>query len=115
MPINLFKSVLHNVGIVLMSLALAYLGTLIDWLLGLPSLSSKLAATVGGLLLTLGFLLRLWAVVHFYNHNMRVISLEPQGSLVTAGPYRYSRNPLYLGANVFVSSAPPCYSDRRRR
>jgi protein-S-isoprenylcysteine O-methyltransferase Ste14 len=101
MPINLFKSVLHNVGIVLMSLALAYLGTLIDWLLGLPSLSSKLAATVGMVLLTLGFLLRLWAVVHFYNHNMRVISLEPQGSLVTAGPYRYSRNPLYLGANVF--------------
>ena len=101
MPVNLFKSLLHNVGIVIMSLALAYLGTLIDWLLGLSSLASRLAATVGAVLLALGFLLRLWAVVHFYNHNMRVISLEPQGSLVTAGPYRYSRNPLYLGANVF--------------
>jgi len=101
MPVNLFKSLLHNVGIVIMSLALAYLGTLIDWLLGLPSLASRLAATVGAVLLALGFLLRLWAVVHFYNHNMRVISLEPQRSLVTAGPYRYSRNPLYLGANVF--------------
>ena len=101
MPVNLFKSLLHNVGIVIMSLALAYLGTLIDWLLGLPSLASRLAATVGAVLLALGFLLRLWAVVHFYNHNMRVISLEPQSSLVTAGPYRYSRNPLYLGANVF--------------
>ena len=51
--------------------------------------------------LLIGFLIRLWAVVYFYNHNMRVISLEPQGSLVTAGPYRYSCNPLYLGANVF--------------
>jgi len=101
MPMNLFKSLLHNIGIVIFSLALAYPGTLIDSLLGLPSLSSSLAATVGVLLLTLGFLLRLWAVVHFYNHNMRVISLEPQGALVTAGPYRYSRNPLYLGANVF--------------
>ena len=101
MPINLFKSLLHNVGVVIFSLALAYLGTFIDWLLGLPSLASTLAASVGAVLLTLGFLLRLWAVVHFYNHNMRVISLEPQGSLVTAGPYRYSRNPLYLGANVF--------------
>jgi len=101
MPVNLFKSLLHNVGIVIMSLALAYLGTLIDWLLGLPSLASRLAATVGAVLLALGFLLRLWAVVHFYNHNMKVISLEPQRSLVTAGPYRYSRNPLYLGANVF--------------
>lgn len=101
MSINLFKSLLHNIGIVFLSLALAYLGTVIDSLLGLPVLSSSFAATVGVLLLLLGFLLRLWAVVHFYNHNMRVISLEPQGSLVTAGPYRYSRNPLYLGANVF--------------
>jgi protein-S-isoprenylcysteine O-methyltransferase Ste14 len=101
MTINLFKSLLHNIGIVMLSLALAYVGTVIDSLLGLPTLSSRLAAAVGLFLLLLGFLLRLWAVVHFYNHKMRVISLEPQGSLVTAGPYGYSRNPLYLGANVF--------------
>jgi protein-S-isoprenylcysteine O-methyltransferase Ste14 len=101
MPINLIKSLLHNVGIVIMSLALAYVGTFIDSLIGLSSITSTLTSAMGVLLLVLGFLLRLWAVVHFYNHNMRVISLEPQGSLVTAGPYRYSRNPLYLGANVF--------------
>ena len=101
MTINLFKSLLHNIGVVILSLALAYLGTVIDSLLGLPTLSSRLAAAVGLFFLLLGFLVRLWAVVHFYNHSMRVISLEPQGSLVTAGPYRYSRNPLYLGANVF--------------
>ena len=101
MTTNLFKSLQHNLGIVLFCLALAYIGTLIDSLLGLPKLTSSLAASAGVLLLVLGFLLRLWAVVHFYNHNMRVISLEPQGTLVTAGPYRYSRNPLYLGANVF--------------
>lgn len=101
MTTNFFKSLLHNTGIVMLSLALAYLGTAVDSLLGLPPLTSTLAATVGVLFLLLGFLLRLWAVVHFYDHNMRVISLEPQGALVTAGPYRYSRNPLYLGANVF--------------
>jgi protein-S-isoprenylcysteine O-methyltransferase Ste14 len=101
MTTNFFKSVLHNIGIVMFSLALAWLGTVVDSLLRLPTLTSRLATVTGVLLLLLGFLLRLWAVVHFYNHNMRVISLEPQGALVTAGPYRYSRNPLYLGANVF--------------
>ena len=101
MAISLLKSLLHNIGVVLGSLGLAYLGTIIDSLLGISGFSSAIAVTFGVFLLLLGFFVRLWAVVHFYNHNMRVISLEPQGSLVTAGPYRYSRNPLYLGGNVF--------------
>ncbi|HEX6718358.1 MAG TPA: isoprenylcysteine carboxylmethyltransferase family protein [Pyrinomonadaceae bacterium] len=101
MAISLLKSLLHNIGVVLGSLGLAYLGTIIDSLLGISGFSSAIAVAFGVLLLLLGFLLRIWAVVYFYNHNMRVISLEPQGSLVTGGPYRYSRNPLYLGGNVF--------------
>ena len=101
MAISLLKSLLHNIGVVLASLGLAYLGTIIDSLLGIPGFSSAIAVTFGVFLLLLGFLVRVWAVVHFYNHNMRVISLVPQGSLVTGGPYRYSRNPLYLGGNVF--------------
>ena len=54
------------------------------------------------MLLALGFLMRAWATVYFYAHRMRVISLKPQRALITSGPYRFSRNPLYLGGNVFV-------------
>ena len=101
MAINLLKSVLHNLGVVIVSLALAYLATIIDSLVEFQGFSSPLAAGFGGLLILLGFLIRVWATFDFYNHRMRVISLEPQGSLVTTGPFRYSRNPLYLGGNVF--------------
>jgi len=62
MATNLLKSVLHNLGVVVVALALAYLGTSIDSWLGIPGFSSPVFAASGILLLTLGFLLRLWAV-----------------------------------------------------
>ena len=99
--INLLKSVLHNVGVVIGSLGLAYLGIIIDSSLGIPRFTSSLVTAFGVLLVICGFLLRVWATTHFYAHKMRVISLQPQNSLITTGPYHYSRNPLYLGGNVF--------------
>ena len=55
-----------------------------------------------GVLLAVGLLLRIWATFHFYQRRMKVVSLVPQKSLITSGPYRFSRNPLYLGGNVFI-------------
>ena len=101
MTVNFLKSILHNIGVVLGSLGLAYLCSFVDFLLQIPTFSSLLTNVCGWVLLMLGFLTRLWATFHFYNHSMRVISLVPQNSLITSGPYRYSRNPLYLGGNVF--------------
>src|SRR5262249_16443362 len=99
---SLLKSIVHNIGVVIVGLALAYLGTIIDSLLGAPTFASALAKMVGSLLLALGFLLRVWATVDFYDRRIRVISLKPQSSLITSGPYGFSRNPLYLGGNVFI-------------
>jgi len=102
MIVNFLKSILHNVGVSIVGLGIAFVGTKADSLLGIPSIASFLAQAVGSTLLALGFLLRVWATVHFYAHKMRVISLEPQETLITSGPYRFSRNPLYLGGNVFI-------------
>jgi len=99
---NLLKSVLHNVGVVIVGLGIAWVGTLIDALVGVGEIHGATAGVAGSLLLAAGFLLRTWATFHFYAHRMWVISLEPQAALITSGPYRFSRNPLYLGGNVFI-------------
>jgi protein-S-isoprenylcysteine O-methyltransferase Ste14 len=98
----LLKSALHNVGVIIVGLGVAYLGSMVDSFIGVSTITSALAKTGGLVLLGLGFLVRLWATFHFYTHKMRVISLEPQSTLITSGPYRFSRNPLYLGGNVFI-------------
>ena len=99
---NLLRSILHNIGVVIVGLVVASLGTKVDSLLGVSSFVSRLAGMPGLLLLAIGFLVRVWATVYFYANRMRVISLEPQRTLITSGPFRFSRNPLYLGGNVFI-------------
>jgi protein-S-isoprenylcysteine O-methyltransferase Ste14 len=100
--LNLLKSVLHNIGVVVVGFGFAFLGTKIDSLLGLTGFGSVLATITAWILLTIGFLLRAWATYLFYERRMKVISLVPQKQLITSGPYRFSRNPLYLGGNLFI-------------
>jgi protein-S-isoprenylcysteine O-methyltransferase Ste14 len=100
--VSLLKSLLHNTGVVIVGFGFAFLGGGLDSLLGISAFHSVVTTTVAWLLLTLGFLLRVWATFHFYEQRMKVISLVPQGALITSGPYRISRNPLYLGGNVLI-------------
>lgn len=102
MWVNFTKSILHNIGVVIVGFGIAYVGTLIDSLVGVSMPVSLPVKAAGLLLLALGFIIRVWATFYFYIHQMRVISLEPQRTLLTSGPYRYSRNPLYLGGNAFI-------------
>jgi protein-S-isoprenylcysteine O-methyltransferase Ste14 len=98
----LFKSILHNFGVVLVGLVVAVIGIILDLLLGIREFRSVFTMISGSLLLIIGFMLRVWATYYFYRQQMKVISLSPQRTLITSGPYRYSRNPLYLGGNGFI-------------
>jgi protein-S-isoprenylcysteine O-methyltransferase Ste14 len=99
---TLAKSLLHNCGVVFVGYGVASLGAGLDSLLGLPRFRFLPVTLAGWLFLALGFLLRVWATFLFYERKMKVISLVPQGRLITTGPYRFSRNPLYLGGNGFI-------------
>lgn len=100
--VSLLKSVAHNIGVVLVGFLVAYVGTRLDALIGWRQFNYTAAHAAGWVLLDAGFLLRVWAAFDFYERKMKVISLEPQRKLVTTGPYRFTRNPLYLGGNVFI-------------
>src|SRR5215217_1769299 len=78
MALNLLKSILHNIGVVIAGLGFAYLGKRVDLLLGIRRFHSFLTTTAGWLLVIIGFLLRAWATFHFYQQQMKVISLVPQ-------------------------------------
>jgi|SRR5262245_7467408 len=111
---NLLKSILHNIGVVMVGLGWAYLGKRVDRLLDVAGFGSPVAMAAGWSLLVVGFLIHVWAAAVFYEHKMRVIWLEPQRTLIASGPYRFSRNPLYLGGNVFIflrSGAAPRIAD----
>jgi protein-S-isoprenylcysteine O-methyltransferase Ste14 len=99
---SLAKAVLHNIGVVVVGFGFALLGRALDVVVGWSTFSFRGANALGGVLIALGFLLRVWATYLFYRHEMKVIVREAQQDLLTEGPFRYSRNPLYLGGNVLV-------------
>ncbi len=65
-----------------------FLALILSVLFAQPTLPSLL---VGLTITSAGLSLRLWACGH----------LKKEKELITSGPYRYTRNPLYLG-NVFI-------------
>ena len=99
---NFLKSILHNIGVLAVGFTVGLLGIKADHLFDLSNFHSTSLLVFGLTLLMAGFLLRVWATYDFYKHQMKVIVLHAQQALITSGPYRYSRHPLYLGGNVFI-------------
>jgi protein-S-isoprenylcysteine O-methyltransferase Ste14 len=74
------------------------LGLLLDWFV--PSQRFLSFPITGWLLAFAGFLVGFWGVRTFIRAGTNVRPDLPVTALVTSGPYRYSRNPLYLALTI---------------
>lgn len=52
---------------------------------------------LGGAVLAAAFALAIWAIATIRGAGTRVETYKPTTAIVTTGPYRFTRNPIYLG------------------
>ncbi len=56
---------------------------------------------LGGILLAAGLTINGWGVYTLSRSETAIHPNHPASRMVTSGPFRFSRNPLYIGLNVF--------------
>ena len=64
---------------------------------GWPPAPGGAALATGGALIALGLALEVWSDRLFQRNGVGVCPFTPVSRLVDSGPYRFTRNPMYLG------------------
>ena len=73
-------------------------GFALNWLVPLPFVSAAVpAGWLGGAVFVLALALFGWAVITISRAGSNVPTNMPTTSIVDTGPYRFTRNPIYLG------------------
>ena len=73
-------------------------GLALNWLVPLPFLPADLpAGRLGAMVFVLAVALFAWAIVTITRAGSNVPTNRPTTTIVEAGPYRFTRNPIYLG------------------
>lgn len=73
-------------------------GLLLNWLVPLPFLPDEVPpGGLGALVFVLALALVAWAIVTMTRAGSNVPTNLPTTTIVESGPYRFTRNPIYLG------------------
>lgn len=77
------------------------------WLLGMlvplrlvPRSARDIVQAVGTAVLLLGIVVVMWGLVTFVRARTAIIPHYPATRIVSHGPYRFTRNPMYLGMTL---------------
>jgi protein-S-isoprenylcysteine O-methyltransferase Ste14 len=68
--------------------------------LRLDDVSRSVLVGGGWLLIACGLVILLWAMVTFLRAHTAILPSRPARSVVATGPYRFSRNPMYIGMSA---------------
>jgi protein-S-isoprenylcysteine O-methyltransferase Ste14 len=87
-------------------LALIALGIALQWLVPLPwiyGLAALEATVLGVTMIVAAFAIDIWAALVFRGHKTTIMPNRGSTRLVTGGPFRFSRNPIYVGNLMVVA------------
>ncbi|MEX2128976.1 MAG: isoprenylcysteine carboxylmethyltransferase family protein [Xanthobacteraceae bacterium] len=74
------------------------IGLGLDWLYPLPFVPVSVPNVwAGGAVFAVGLALAIWAIVTIRKAGTSVQTSEPTTAIVANGPYRFTRNPIYVG------------------
>jgi protein-S-isoprenylcysteine O-methyltransferase Ste14 len=71
--------------------------------LGRDVVTPDMLFLIGGGLIILGAILSFWALLTFRSAGTPVLPFRSASQLVTSGPYRFSRNPMYVGMSAIYA------------
>ncbi|NLS04740.1 isoprenylcysteine carboxylmethyltransferase family protein [Rhizobium sp. P32RR-XVIII] len=73
-------------------------GLALDWVYPLPFLPAAVPrGWLGGIVFVAGLALLIWAATTFRRAGTQIPTTQPTTTIVAAGPYRFTRNPIYTG------------------
>lgn len=77
-------------------------GMLLHKEISLPVGGRPATAIAGAVILGLGLVLNFAGVAMVIRHRTTIVPHRPVATLLTTGPYRFSRNPMYTGLGIAV-------------
>ena len=69
----------------------------LNWLVPARFLAAAPASWIGGVVFVLALMLLVWAAATITRSGSNVPTNRPVTTIVESGPYRFTRNPIYLG------------------